>query len=187
MVIGVGLSRTGTTSLNEALEILGLRSVHYCPDRFLSIMNGKSTDFRVMDDVDAVTDIPAAIFYKELSKEYLGSKFILTLREEQDWLKSVRHHYETLDDKIDYLYASSVQKDWLRSIGKQVQAYVYGGEYISVYRRHIQAVSEFCDPLLSMNIVEGDGWEKLCPFLELPTPNKSFPHVNKKFKGAMFS
>ncbi|HEV8715109.1 MAG TPA: sulfotransferase [Candidatus Binatia bacterium] len=29
-IFGLGLSRTGTTSLTEALEILGFSTIHYC-------------------------------------------------------------------------------------------------------------------------------------------------------------
>ncbi len=30
-----------------------------------------------------------------------------------------------------------------------------------------------------MNVMNGDGWEKLCPFLRLPIPKAAFPHANK--------
>ena len=36
--------------------------------------------------------------------------------------------------------------------------------------------------LLVMNICEGEGWEKLCPFLGVPIPNEPFPNVNKSIK-----
>lgn len=32
--------------------------------------------------------------------------------------------------------------------------------------------------LLVMNIINGDGWNKLCFFLNKPIPNKPFPHKN---------
>jgi len=30
-----------------------------------------------------------------------------------------------------------------------------------------------------MDITKGDGWDKLCKFLEKPKPDVSFPHKNK--------
>ena len=54
-----------------------------------------------------------------------------------------------------------------------------------------QVIAYFKDKpsqLLVMNITEGDGWEKLCKFLNKPIPNKAFPHKNKApiFSAASF-
>ena len=35
------------------------------------------------------------------------------------------------------------------------------------------------DQFLEMNICNGDGWDKLCKFLNLQKPNTKFPHYNK--------
>ena len=53
-----------------------------------------------------------------------------------------------------------------------------------IYDRHIQAVlSYFKDrpnDLLVINITEGEGWEKLCPFLSKPIPSTAFPNIHHK-------
>jgi len=44
-----------------------------------------------------------------------------------------------------------------------------------------EAIIHFKDQperLLVMNICGGDGWEKLCPFLEKSIPNVPFPRLN---------
>lgn len=50
-----------------------------------------------------------------------------------------------------------------------------------VYDLHIKNVCEYFKnrpkDLLIMNIFEGDGWEKLCPFLDKPVPDVPFPHI----------
>ena len=40
------------------------------------------------------------------------------------------------------------------------------------------------DRLLVIDIVGGDGWEQLCPFLGVPIPEEPFPHSNKTTKTA---
>src|SRR5215212_6804140 len=89
-VFGIGLSRTGTTSLTKALRILGYRAVH-CP---LSIVrfNGKGLQLsaEVVDRYDAFTDSPVARMYRELDYACPGSKFILTTRPIEKWMASVR-------------------------------------------------------------------------------------------------
>jgi hypothetical protein len=53
---------------------------------------------------------------------------------------------------------------------------------IETFRKYNESVLEFFedkeDQLLTMNIPEGDGYEKLCPFLGLDKINQKFP--NKK-------
>ena len=53
-VFGIGLSKTGTTSLNEALGILGLKSKHY----FFNLDQ--------IEELDAATDLPIARAFREL-------------------------------------------------------------------------------------------------------------------------
>ena len=67
-ILGVGLSRTGTKSLTRALEILEFTAIHNDRERLTPIILGveNNPDFRVYDDVDAVTDLPSAYFFREL-------------------------------------------------------------------------------------------------------------------------
>src|SRR5206468_1738050 len=77
-ILGVGLSRTGTMSLTLALRQLGFRAMHYDRVRLNDVLDGSNTkpDFRRYDDVDAVTDIPSAYFYRELLEAYPESRAI---------------------------------------------------------------------------------------------------------------
>ena len=34
------------------------------------------------------------------------------------------------------------------------------------------------DDLLVLDVVGGEGWERLCPFLGLAPPDEPFPHFN---------
>ena len=183
MIIGVGLSRTGTTSLNEALRTLGIKSIHYQPHLLEDALWGRDQNFRVYDHVEAVTDLPAAHFYREISTAYPNSKLILTIREENSWFQSVSHHYRTIEDRINLLQTTEETKNWLKKTSRQIRKVVYGSEkvtkeYIEKYKTHNESVNAD----LTMDITEGDGWEKLCNFLNKPIPNTPFPYKNKKFK-----
>ena len=183
MIIGVGLSRTGTTTLNKALCILGLNSIHYHPHLLKNALWGQPQSFRVYDDVDAVTDLPAAHFYKEILKAYPNSKTILTIRDEDSWFNSVSHHYHTINYRIDSLSETPERKEWLKETSLQIRKVVYGStevneEYISRYRYHNKTVKSD----LVMNITEGDGWKPLCQLLDKPIPDVPFPFENRRFK-----
>lgn len=75
-VLGVGLSKTGTVSLHTALGILGLNAMHYDTHRLNRVLDGSdpAPNFRIYDDFDAVTDLPAAAFYDELLQTYPQAK-----------------------------------------------------------------------------------------------------------------
>lgn len=55
--------------------------------------------------------------------------------------------------------------------------------FLSKFREHNQNVIEYfkdrSNKLLIMNVFDGDGWDKLCSFLECNIPNTKFPYVNK--------
>jgi hypothetical protein len=180
-ILGVGLSRTGTTSLYKALQILGFNSLHWEPERLREVLDGSNPapNFRYYDDVDAVTDLPAAYFYDELLEAYPGCQCILTIRDENAWWKSIEAHFNK-----NYP-VKSLEDDFLRW---QERNYVYGSAtayeflYRKKYREHNERVIQKipAQQLLLMNITEGDGWEKLCPFLGVEIPPIAFPHTNKR-------
>jgi hypothetical protein len=57
-------------------------------------------------------------------------------------------------------------------------------KFVAAYARHHADVRRYFrgrpDDLLEMNILEGDGWEKLCPFLGIPVSSEPFPHLNHR-------
>ena len=71
-ILGIGLSRTGTTSLHLAMGMLGYRSIH-CPrlDRLGEIL----------EHYQAAVDTPIACSFRELDLCYPDSLFILTIRD----------------------------------------------------------------------------------------------------------
>ena len=84
-VFCIGLSRTGTTSLHHILLDLGLKSVHFC-----DFINHEDPDFNRCREFDAFGDTPIPLLYKELDLKYPNSKFIITIRQKEDWLKSMK-------------------------------------------------------------------------------------------------
>ncbi|KAK3731320.1 hypothetical protein QZH41_001332 [Actinostola sp. cb2023] len=96
-VICAGLSKTGTKSVASALTILGYK-VHdvnehfqYHLDEYLQALEGKHIpNFAAMyADVDAVTDLPACLFWKEIFDAFPDAKVVLMVRDsEEEWLQS---------------------------------------------------------------------------------------------------
>lgn len=160
-VFGIGLSKTGTLSLNSALMSLGLNAKHL------------PRNLDEIEFLDAATDTPIARAYKELDRRYPGSKFILTKREEEEWIKSC-HDF----------FGDRVLAPWMR----ELQTDLYGVDsfdqlmFRMARQSHHEDVLDYFSgraaDLLVMNICAGEGWEKLCPFLGVRPPGFPFPHFN---------
>src|SRR5262245_60652711 len=197
-VLGVGYGKTATTSLCEALQLLGFTAIHYDQERLNDILDGSNAtpNFRRYDDVDAVTDCPSAYFYRELLEAYPDCKAILTIRDENDWWQSMKRHLTrshpirkpTLWDCItDKVGVRTPREDSYDGFQAQVVACTLGPLrpheflYRKRFREHNQHVIAEVPShrLLVMDITAGEGWEKLCPFLDMPMPSRPFPNVNK--------
>jgi hypothetical protein len=163
-VFGIGLSRTGTTSLNKALEILGYSSRHY-PE-----------DMNVFEKIDAGTDITVAIKYRHLDKKYPGSKFILTERRWFEWIKSMKKHYDKHPAETRGKFVLKIRTATWGTIRfnpiKLTYRYLKHNMEVKRYFKHRK------DNLLVLRITDGEGWEKLCPFLRKKIPNTPFPKLN---------
>lgn len=167
-IFGIGMSRTGTTTLARCFKILGL-GPHKCFDGELKEWVAAGSDlkrvFAVADNYKTFEDNPWYILYKELDERYPGSKFILTVRRD-----SLTHAKSS--------WTHGVQQGVRR--GKPTEEYI--NEKIHVYEAHNQGVMEYFrdrpKDLLVVCWEKGDGWDKLCGFLGLADPNAPIPHMN---------
>jgi hypothetical protein len=170
-VFGIGFHKTATTSLANALYVLGYNVTGYFgthdPDISKHVYEQA---YSLADRFDAAQDIPWPILYKELDQRYPGSKFILTIRPDEKWIASVVKHF-----KDKYIPAH----EWIYGV-----RIARGNEdvYLQRYREHNREVREYFkdrpNDLLVMDITAGDRWNKLCPFLGLEIPPVEFPLQN---------
>jgi len=77
-IFGIGLQRSGTTSLAHALISLGFKTCHYV------------THLDEMEKADAIVDAPVFADYQRLDIQYPDSKFICTVRDLNKWAKSFK-------------------------------------------------------------------------------------------------
>lgn len=172
-VFGIGFHKTGTKTLGSALQTLGYSVVDGGGKNLLPYLveNRMEPIWDIIEKYDAFKDNPWPLLYKELDKKYPGSKFILTVREEEKWIKSVTNYFGE---------NSTDMRKWIYGIG-----YPKGHEdiYAGRYRQHNEEVREYFQSR-PMDLIElcwerGDNWEKLCEFLGKTVPTQEFPHANK--------
>lgn len=183
-VIGAGLGRTGTTSLKLALEKLLSGSCYHManasrPDHIASWHAAAQQDYpdwgKLFQGYTAVTDWPAAAFYKQLMQAYPEAKIVLSYRDPEAWYHSCQN---TIFPKI-----KQVQGEW----GDMIRAVVFGSfisdldnkqACIEAYLTHLEQVRSDVPKDRLIEWQTGDGWQPLCDGLGIEVPNEPFPHVN---------
>jgi hypothetical protein len=173
-VFCIGFSKTGTTSLRDALTRLGYRVTgpngHLDPD-IEQKMDALTTELSTK--YDAFQDNPWPLVYRKMDAMYPGSRFILTVRDPDKWLSSVVRHFgvdETPIRTVIYGFGSPIGHEDL---------------YRDRMVRHDQEVLEYFkerpDDLLVIDITKAqdeENWGKICGFLGEPIPAVPFPHSN---------
>jgi hypothetical protein len=180
-VFGIGLSRTGTTSLTEALRLLGYSAVH-CP---LSIVAFNGEGLKLSTDIigrfDAFTDSPVARMYKELDEAYPGSKFILTVRPLDEWMASVRRmrmsfQLLTALPKVRQLARDLCGTAWFSDDAALALAFIGHGRRVREYFGRRLGTD-----LLVLDVGASGAWERLCAFLGQEKASRPFPHFNRGY------
>jgi len=192
-VIGAGFGRTGTESMNLALEILGFGPCHHMKEvlgnpaqieLWRAAARGELPDWEeAFAGYRSAIDWPSAYFWRELSAYYPDAKILLTVRSAESW-------YESIDRTILPVLRTSTDPD---SIGVRLIAdRVFGGRLddrahlIAVYKKSIAEVQAAfpAERLLTYRL--GDGWEPLCRFLGKPVPDIPYPQSNssEEFRAA---
>jgi len=171
-VFCVGFHKTGTTSLSLALRSIGYRVAGAMGVGDPEIAtNALSMALALVKDYDAFRDNPWPILYKEIDRAWPGSRFIITVRPVDQWMRSVMQHFRG---------TSTPMRVWIYGHGDPEH---HEAEYMSRYIAHnVEVVKYFRHrpgDHLVMNITEGDGWEKLGPFLGLSPRLTSFPCANR--------
>lgn len=173
-VFGIGLIKTGTTSLGEALSILGYNHTHQnreCLLREVSEARLRRV-FRWVDRFDSFEDWPWPLIYKQLDRAYPASKFILTVRDnDRIWYESVCRHHR--------VFGPTFGRRLFFGRGSPIDS---RDRYLRRYREHNSRVMEHFadrpDKLLTVCWERGDAWQELCDFLEAPVPDLDFPLLN---------
>jgi hypothetical protein len=182
-VFNFGLNKAGSTSLSKALAKLGIKTAHWrCTgankeqvDLHKTLKANIESNCKPFHSLDHIyrgfSDFGGEPYFKLLDKAYPRSLFILTLRPIDQWIDSRARHVKRNLANRDYAgsFTSIDIKAWTRlyrSTVKQSQDYF--------------SSAAASGKLLTLQITEGDGWEKLCDFLEAPHPGTPFPHDNEK-------
>ncbi len=175
-IFGIGLARTGTTSLAKALELLGYKSVHVECNVMEISDDTFSINKDVIEDNDAIVGTPLCPCYETLAKNYPDSLFILTIRESESWLKSCSLSFTEklpMDENHRALHC------WLYdSILFDKEKFLKG--YMNYVNKVLTLFNRINNKIFLYNICSGYQWLPLCDFVGKDIPACPFPHESKR-------
>ena len=183
-IFGIGMHKTGTSSLHEAFQILGFDSFHWgtgeAPQMWQQMKSaGRSA---MLERWYALSDMPIPLLYQKLDRAYPGSKFILTVRNDADWLVSVGRLWDYAHNPTRWVWD-------VYPFSNNIHSAMYGRKdfdakvFLTRYRQHNAEVKEYFkdrpDDLLVMNVDDKSrSWPDLCGFLNVPVPSIPYPAKN---------
>ena len=173
-IFGIGISRTGTTSLGVALLYLGIPTTHYV------------TRPELYHDARAILDAPVFADFERLDHQFPRSRFIYTQRDPDAWLHSFRD--KLLDGPMNQREETRRPQHEAAVMNQRVYRDLFGridGLSDDVlregYLRHRERVFGYFlgrpNDLLVLTIDEEDNqtmWSRLCEFVGIRIPG-AFP------------
>lgn len=172
-VIGLGYSKTGTTTLRECFREFGLPFIGFEVDLTRQVVGGDpGPALAALSAYEAAANWPWPFIYREIDEAYPGSRFILTVRRDgPTWIRSLVSQAKK-KPRGEY-------REWVYGHGNPVG---HEDELIARYEAHNEAVRRhFADrpeQLLEACWETGSGWKELCGFLGRPIPTAPFPRAN---------
>jgi hypothetical protein len=192
-VVGAGLPRTGTASLQIALEqLLGgpcyhMRTIPGHPfdlgPAWSEALAGGQPDWAgLLDGYVATVDWPASMFWRELSAANPEALVLLSMRD------SAKTWWQSVDATILPIAREALAPDWDEGCGliDLLERFTGTVEWddpatmMAAYERHNAAVRQGVPPHRLVEWRTGDGWEPLCRALQVPVPDQPFPWVNRR-------
>lgn len=181
-VFVIGLSRTGTSSMDAALGVLGFSHLHWINHVTMDLI--RPADLYVFD---AFSDVGITADFEALAYRFPNARFVMTTRPYDSWVVSVRRHFarQAGVEHPSQLVDSPLARTF-RGMKGWIEASVYGHHetWADAYAAHERRVAEFftggrSERLLRFDATAGDGWSSLCAFLDRPLPKVAYPHTNQ--------
>lgn len=187
-VVGTGFGRTGTKSLKDALELLGVGRCYHmaevfgipnAPRHWINAADGKPNWEETFEGFSATVDWPSTTFWRELADYYPNAKIVHTERPADEWFES------TQATIFRGLGQGGPSSEWVEMVQKVILPLFDGRmndreHCISVFNRHNETVRKVipAERLLVYEVAQG--WGPLCKFLGIPEPDQPMIHVNTR-------
>jgi hypothetical protein len=187
-LIGSGLGRTGTKSLQTALNMLGFGPCHHMVEVFahpesvplwIEAAEGRPNWEKIFEGYVSVVDYPGAAYWRQLAAYYPDAKVLHSVRDPDAWFESTQAtifapgmQTTTPDRPMSAFFAS-----FLGDIREHLHDRAFMTDY---FLRHTEAVKRTIAPDRLLIYEVGQGWAPICRFLGVPVPDAPYPSENSQ-------
>jgi hypothetical protein len=175
-VFCIGWQKTGTTTLMECLRELGMRiSMHPTGgvkrrDLVREVLTGRYEQaIASARKKDAHRNWPWPLMYEVLDETFPDSKFILSLRSNEGFVRSLTQSKGSGFGRTDWLIYKVATP-----IGNEETCLKMFAEHNARVMRYFRNRPQ---DLLVLDFEKSARWEEICEFLDKPVPLKPFPHL----------
>jgi Sulfotransferase domain len=190
-IVGSGLGRTGTKSMQTALTMLGYGPCHHMVEVFahpesmalwIEAGAGRPDWEAIFEGYQSMVDYPGAAYWREIAAYYPRAKVLHTVRDADQWFDSTQATIfapggMALSDGPLAAFFGSIANRVVAGSRERIHDRAFMTDY---FRRNTEEVKAAI-PAERLLIVEaGEGWERLCEFLGVPVPAEPFPSENSR-------
>jgi hypothetical protein len=184
-IVVLSFQRNATQSTFSFLDSCGINGIHHINSKKKSYsFKGYSLD-KIKKEIEQYelefkhfSDAPYFVMYEYFDKKYPNSKFILIIREKNEWLKSFKNLYskQGVGDPVSF----ACYQQYIPDIASYNIFKLTDTELIEMYETHNKNIIEYFkdkDNLLIMDINDPQKKEKISSFLNI-LPQKEFENID---------
>jgi len=185
-IVGSGLGRTGTKSLQTALAILGFGPCHHMVEVFahpestalwIEAAAGRPNWDAIFAGYSSAVDYPSARYWREIAGYYPNAKVLHSVRDPDKWFDSTQATIFA-PGGVSTL-AEGPMAAFFNSFIGPLRGHLGDRAYMTDhFRRHTEEVKRTIAPERLLVYEVTQGWEPLCTFLSVPIPTTPFPAEN---------
>jgi hypothetical protein len=165
-----GWHKTGTTSLAEALRVLGY---NVCDDAYRFPPQGETFDEMVdtlLRGYDGFADMPWPVLAPQIMREHPDWYFVHTVRPVEDWWESAETHFSGTTHPV---------REWAYGEPDPSEAPSLWRRTYVAHNKQIEALSGEVEHFLRLPLQSDNKMERLSTFLGRATPPMEYPHKNQ--------
>ena len=184
-IVGSGLGRTGTKSMQTALNMLGFGPCHHMIEVFkhpdsmalwVEASRGRPDWDLIFKDYQSMVDYPGAHYWREIAAYYPDAKVLHTVRDPDKWFDSTQ---ATIFAPERDRPVEGLPGEFFASFMGPMRAHLHERAYMTDhFRRHTEEVVATIAPERLLIFEVGEGWDRLCAFLGVPVPDTPYPSEN---------
>lgn len=179
-VVGIGLPKTGTTSLGYCFRRFGFKHQTFDMDLAVKVKRNQIEEvLREAEKHESFEDWPWFLLYREFDQKFPNTKFVLTLRKDTaTYVASLKGHHE----RQGIRNKDFIKPHWWDDVfGVEPADWDYE-KSAARYENHNRAALEYFAGRIDKDLLvvcweKGDGWAELSRFLNKRAPDEPFPHL----------